>query len=303
MAEQRDAQRARDGGACTSLQRAWSNADLVDSIVAYLPLAAIVILPILDRRRRDEHPSLVFRLARSHKSLHASTTAFLDEIRATGRDLRLSRFDGSHLSAWEEGQTALDSINNPDNPDLTEYEMTTDNETSCIQITRTSGRGHSGLELPLNLVEHRVHQIRYRFRFTDSLPGDSFVNVENYAFAYLNLGRGMAGLMVSPEPNGKYELQFHMVNEDEDEDDSAEKTVAQVFEDTWYSVTMVFNWVTMMVRVKLAASGQRVCEKPFEFLPSVMHNVAIYNFSPSVSRYAGLEVLYPPATPPPPSTV
>jgi len=204
------AQRPR-GGACT-LQRLWSNADLADHVVAYLPLPAIAKkLPILDRRFRDEHLPMLGRLARRHKTLRASTTAFLDEIRASGRDLRLARFDASDLSAWEE--------KDPRDDEPSEHEMSSVGGVTCLQITRTAGRSHGGLELPFDLGQHRVNQIRYKFRFNDS-PG--FDPAGSRAFAYFILSHldtpGMAGLKVRTA-GSNYALHFHMVKSEDEEDE------------------------------------------------------------------------------------
>mmetsp|Transcript_13157 Transcript_13157/g.40568 ORF Transcript_13157/g.40568 Transcript_13157/m.40568 type:complete len:301 (+) Transcript_13157:70-972(+) len=287
------AQRPR-GGACT-LQRLWSNADLADHVVAYLPLPAIAKkLPILDRRFRDEHLPMLGRLARRHKTLRASTTAFLDEIRASGRDLRLARFDASDLSAWEE--------KDPRDDEPSEHEMSSVGGVTCLQITRTAGRAHGGLELPFDLGQHRVNQIRYKFRFNDSLPLPSF-GAEGFAFAYFSLAclrrDGLAGLMVEPSDDGSYALRFHMMNDEDEEENERDveengiTKIATVDEGTWYSVTMVFNWETRMVRVGLATPGRRICEKRLRFVPSVIQKITMYNYSASVSCFAEIEILYP----------
>ena len=286
----RDAQRPR-GDAC-SLMRAWSNADLVDNVVAYLPLPAIADLPMLCRRRRDEQPALEFRLARRHNTLRASRRKFLDEIRATGRDLRLSRFDGSVLSAWYRFER-----------EDTEYRMVTVGGSSCIQITTIEGQGHDrGLQMQFDLEIHRVHRIRYRFSFTDSRRAESFDNVHNYGFAYLSLCNldedGVSGLMVSPGDDGNYELAFLMPEYE------GARSVANVEEDTWYTVTMNFDWATHRVRIGLAIPGRNIGEECFPFEPSLLHRITIYNFSPSVSRYSDMEVIYPASlASPPPGTV
>jgi len=289
----RDAQRPRSGGAC-SLHRLWSKTDLADQVVAYLPLHAIAgKLPVLDRRFRDEHLPMLGRLARRHKTLRASTTAFLDEIRATGRDLRMARFDASDLSVWDQNDNPPDRHQN--DPRNNEYEMASVGGVSCIRITKTTGRGHRGLELPFNLGQHCIRQIRYKFRFHDSLPDETS---GDYGFAYLHLApfdaEYIAGLYVSKRHDGNYILHFqwfHMVENYYAED--GDGVMAPVGQNTWYSVTMVFDWTTYMVRVGLATPGRHICEKDFPFEPSAIHKVTIYNFSASVSCYAGLEVLYP----------
>ena len=117
------AQRPRAGGAC-SLQ-AWSNADLADRIVDYLPLA-IAELPMVCRRWRDDQPALEFRLARRHKTLPASRHAFLDEIRATGRDMRLHVLNASDIDIWVEYKPRANSA----------CRAATVGGISCIEITK-----------------------------------------------------------------------------------------------------------------------------------------------------------------------
>lgn len=80
--------------------------------------------------------------SRDATTLRASTRAFLDEIRATGCDLRLSRFDGSDLSAWE-----ITHIGH-------EMEMASVGGVTCHQITK--GQPWAGFELPFDLVKNRV---------------------------------------------------------------------------------------------------------------------------------------------------
>merc|ERR1712216_507916 len=98
--------------------------------------------------------------------------------------------------------------------------------------------------------------------------------------------------MVSPARNGNYELLCYG---NDDGDDDVNGCVAPVLENTWYSVTIFFNWTARMVRVELATSVRHIGEKHSRFDPSEIDDIHIYNFSPSVSRYSGLEVLYPPA--------
>lgn len=163
----------------------------------------------------------------------------------------------------------------------------------------TSHAHDGGLYLPFGDLEGQpIHQISYKFSFTDSVPHESSNNADSHAFANLFFARDSAfgfvyGTCVSPRSDGNYELQWFRDVYDEDQDD----TIAPVEQDVWYTVSMTFNRVTNMVRLRLATPERLICEARARFQPSAMdggRGVTVYNFSASVSRFAEFEVDYTP---------
>ena len=91
---------AAAGTSSTDLLRLWQG-DLVEPLLAFLPLKAIATVPMVSRRLRDQQWRTYSLIARQTGTICTSTSSFLDAVRWTGRDERWSRFDGSNFEAWE----------------------------------------------------------------------------------------------------------------------------------------------------------------------------------------------------------
>ena len=90
---------AAAGTSSTDLLRLWQG-DLVEPLLAFLPLKAIATVPAVARRFRDQQWRTMTLIARQCGTICTSTRSFLDAVRWTGRDERWFRFDGSTLDAW-----------------------------------------------------------------------------------------------------------------------------------------------------------------------------------------------------------
>ena len=135
-----------------------------------------------------------------------------------------------------------------------------------------------------------LRRVKYRFSFSDPAPDASHMAPHVHGLAYFNFAGGVE-LYVSPTRTGCYVLEKVTGGES--------AAIAMVEPDTWYDVKLTYDWTstalgydTLWVDVVVKSQGgfkykARIsCER----LP--LRSVALYNSSPGVARYAGIELRY-----------
>ena len=272
-------QRAPTPGPSTSLLDLWRG-DLSEVIAAFLPLKAIVTMPV-SRRFRDRHPVILFSVARRHGALRAGTGALLDAVAATGRDW--SRFcsdaaDDAWCGRWDDCSTNTSGVNRH------------------IQIGTTATGHGRGLVRTFDVADRLcLRRVKYRFSFSDPAPDASHEEPDIHGLAYFNFA-GAIGLFVRPTRTGYYALR-HCNGEES-------AAIAMVEPDTWYEVKMKCDWTrtalgydTLMVHVVIKGGNQIKCRSRLSCDRLPLRSVALYNSSPGVARYAGIELRYSEKTP------
>ena len=273
-------QRAPAQGPSTSLLDLWRG-DLSEVIAAFLPLKAIVTMPV-SRRFRDRHPVILFSVARRHGALRAGTGALLDAVAATGREWsRFSPDIDDH--AW----------------DFFASSCSTQRPYGGVHHIRISTTGnhqeHGGqlakmFDIDDNLCLRRV---RYRFSFSDPTPEASHARPLEHGFAYFCFDEGLGGLFVCPTATG-YVLKWFNTDVDEEQ-----AHFVRVEPDTWYDVTVRYDWTRLreypdLFGVNVVVKGDNGSRdraryncrwEPFTL-------TELYNFSPGVARYTAIDVRY-----------
>ena len=279
--------RQRAPGPSTSLLDLWRG-DLSEVIAAFLPLKAIATMPI-SRRFRDRHPMILFSVARRHGALAAGTSAFLDAVVAKGRDWSCFSSDAAD-NAWTTRPASLDDS-------AFTCSTNTSGGVRHIQISTTAFTGHGGGLVRRYDPADRLclRRVKYRFSFSDPAPDASHMSPHVHGLAYF-IFPGAVGLFVSPTRTGYYVLK--QVNGGES------GAIAMVEPDTWYEVKMKCDWTrtalgydTLMVHVVIKGGNQIKCRSRLSCDRLPLRSVALYNSSPGVARYAGIELRYSEKTP------
>ena len=140
-----------------------------------------------------------------------------------------------------------------------------------------------------------LRRVKYRFSFSDPAPDASHEEPDIHGLAYFNFA-GAIGLFVRPTRTGYYALR-HCNGEES-------AAIAMVEPDTWYEVKMKCDWTrtalgydTLMVHVVIKGGNQIKCRSRLSCDRLPLRSVALYNSSPGVARYAGIELRYSEKTP------
>ena len=262
--------------------------DTSETIAAFLPLKAIATMAV-SRRFRDRHPAILFSVARRHGALAAGTSAFLDAVVAKGRDWRCFSSDAAD-NAWTTIPASL-------NDNAFTCSTNTSGGARHIQISTRAFTGHGGgLVRNFDHAEHMcLRRVKYRFSFSDPAPDASHEEPDIHGLAYFNFA-GAIGLFVRPTRTGYYALR-HCNGEES-------AAIAMVEPDTWYEVKMKCDWTrtalgydTLMVHVVIKGGNQIKCRSRLSCDRLPLRSVALYNSSPGVARYAGIELRYSEKTP------
>ena len=135
-----------------------------------------------------------------------------------------------------------------------------------------------------------LRRVKYRFSFSDPAPDASHLAPDIHGLAYFNFA-GAIGLFVRPTRTGYYALR-HVRGEES-------AAIAMVEPDTWYEVKMNYDWTrtalgydTLMVHVVIKGGNQIKCRARLSCDRLPLRSVALYNSSPGVARYAGIELRY-----------
>ena len=309
---------AAAGTSSTDLLRLWQG-DLVEPLLAFLPLKAIATVPVVSRRLRDQQWRTYSLIARQTGTIRTSTSALLDAVRWTGRDERWSRFDGSSLEAWEplerpehEGAfrcrralyTSRDIANRGPWP------------WHCLQIHTedplNGSRGHhhgGGLTKRLDSDEFLcIRRLTYSFQFRDVNEQVSHQEPSAEGFAAISLGtagREFAGLLVEPSayPDGGgdpwYELQWWA----QDREDEEAAPIMIVKPGAIYAVEMRFDWTArdacglVDVSVKSLTGDCHYGRRTLYFDRRPLTAINLYNYSASHASFSSVDVRYSKRTP------
>ena len=306
MAERR--QRPATAALGTALIDFWRG-DPSEVIAGFLPLPAIAVMPRLSRRFRDQHPTIIFALARRHGVANALNVATLDALAASGRDW--STFSPSpeeSVAAWNLLPPET-SLRFPDD-DLKRVtcSMQAANGVQYIEIsteddwTGGTSRPYGGGLVKCFDPRDRlcVRRVKYRFSFTDPTPEASLADLDEHAFAYFSFTRSYVadqGMYVCPTSTG-YALRGlgHDYSRLDDESDD-ESNDMRVEPDTWYEVEATFDWTrdcdsNIWVEVVLKGENGYCDRKRYTGSRDPLGAVQLFNYSPGVARYSAIEVRY-----------
>ena len=312
------AQAGASSTSSTDLLRLWQG-DLVEPLLAFLPLKAIASVPAVSRRFRDQQWRTYSLIARQTGTIRTSTSALLDAVRWTGRDERWSRFDGSTLEAWEplgrpehEGAfrcrralyTSRDIANRGPWP------------WHCLQIHTedplNGSRGHhhgGGLTKRLDSDEFLcIRRLTYSFQFRDVNEQVCHQEPSAEGFAAISFGpagREFAGLRVEPSayPDSGddpwYELQWW----NQDRSDENGTPIMIVKPGQIYSVEMRFDWSvrgvlgSADVSVKSLTGDKCHGRRTFYFARRPLTEINLYNYTASRASFSSVDVRYSKRTP------
>jgi hypothetical protein len=306
MAERR--QRPATAALGTGLIDFWRG-DPSEVIAGFLPLPAIATMPRLSRRFRNQHPTIIFALARRHNVANAVNVASLDALAASGRDWwTFSPSPEESFAAWKllPPETSPRFPNGSDKrftcsmqaaDGLQHMEISTeDNWTG--DTSRPYGGGLVKCFDPRDRL--CVRRVKYRFSFTDPTPEESHGDLDEHAFAYVSFTRSYVadqGLYVCPTSTG-YALRglVHDYSRLDDESDD-ESNDLRVEPDTWYEVEAIFDWTrdcdsNIWVEVVLKGQNGYCDRKRFTGSRDPLGAVQLFNYSPGVARYSAIEVQY-----------
>jgi len=275
-------QRAPNPGPSTSLLDLWRG-DLSEVIAAFLPLKAIATMPV-SRRFRDRHPVILFSVARRHGALRAGTGALLDAVAATGREW--SRFCSDAADdAWD----ALPAV-------IPGGSFTCSTNASGgvrhIQIDTTVRTGHGGgLVRRFDSADRLcLRRVKYRFSFSDPDPDASHGPGGSglHAFGYFCMNDD-GGLYVCPTSTGYALKSFNT-------DGVADDEFPRMEPDTWYEVTITYDWTTALGNDKMwldvVVKGEDEIKYRTRCSCEPLKAITLYNFAPGVARYTAIEVNY-----------
>ena len=273
-------QRAPTPGPSTSLLDLWRG-DLSEVIAAFLPLKAIATMPV-SRRFRDRHPVILFSVARRHGALRAGTGALLDAVAATGREWsRFSPDIDDH--AW----------------DFFASTCSTQRPYGGVRHLRISTTAYhqedgGGLEKRFDIDENLcLRRVRYRFSFSDPTPDVSHAQPLVHGLAYFCFDEDLGGLFVCPTATG-YVLKWFNTEVDEEE-----AHFVRVEPDTWYDVTVKYDWTRLrdypdLFGVNVVVKGDNGSRDRARYncrwVPFTL--TELYNFSPGIARYTAIDVEY-----------
>jgi hypothetical protein len=321
---------AHAGTSSTDLLRLWQG-DLLEPLLALLPLNAIATVPAVSRRFRDQQWRTYSLIARQTGTICSTTSALLDAVRWTGRDERWSRFDGS-----------IDHSGPPEMWDVTyrpEEQGTVTHTTAiydkgkdtpsrnpglwpwhCLQIQTEdppNGRGGyhgGGLVKRFDSDEFLcIRRVTYSFSFEDVNEEVSHQHPGEHGFAAMTLGpaeEAFAGLLV--EPSGRhmdgdeeetwYDLQWWAQDRSHEE----ASPIMSVTPGSIYSVEIRFDWTVrdsygladVTVRSETeTGSARHYGRRTFWFERCPLTAINLYNFSASNSEFSSVDVRYSKRTP------
>ena len=209
---------AHAGSSSTDLLRLWQG-DLVEPLLALLPLKAIASVPAVSRRFRDQQWRTYSLIARQTGTICTTTSALLDAVRWTGRDERWSRFDGSidHSGPPEMWDVTYRPEEHGTVTQMTAvYDGSKDSPSGrrglwpwhCLQIHTEdppNGRGyHHGGGFVKRFDSDQflcIRRVTYSFSFEDVNEDMSHENPGEQGFAAITFGPAgdaFAGLLVEP---------------------------------------------------------------------------------------------------------
>ena len=295
---------AAAGTSSTDLLRLWQG-DLVEPLLAFLPLKAIATVPVVSRRFRDQQWRTMTLIARQCGTICTSTSSFLDAVRWTGRDERWSRFDGSSFEAWETLARNEDAG----------FNCSRDGNGRLRIETYRSDSGHhgGGLVKRFDGEDLCVRRITYSFSF-DSTNPHSHVEPQVEGFAVLSISGGLIdngnepdafmGLLVEPSDSDRhldtpwFEFQWFAMG---DPIFSGPKNVITVEPGATYTVDAKFDWDRRLrygwadVSVT-SATNLNFGRGRFKFRRKPLTAIHLYNYTQSISTFDSVNVMYSPRT-------
>ena len=309
---------AHAGTSSTDLLRLWQG-DLVEPLLALLPLKAIATVPAVSRRFRDQQWRTYSLIAWQTGTICTTTSALLDAVRWTGRDERWSRFDGSNLEAWE-------PLERPEDHGAVQIARAVYRNVEwregrppwyCLQIHTEdppNGRGHyhgGGLVKRFDSDEFLcIRRVTYSFSFEDVDEEFSHQNPGEQGFAAISFGPAwdaFAGLIV--EPSGRhlngddeetwYDLQWWA----QDRSHECVNPIMIVWPGQIYKVEMRFDWTVredyglVDVSVKSLTGACHYGRRTFPFDREKLTKINLYNFSASNAEFSSVDVRYSKRTP------
>lgn len=296
------------GTSSTDLLRLWQG-DLVEPLLALLPLKAIATVPAVSRRFRDQQWRTMTLIARQCGTLCTSTSSFLDAVRWTGRDERWSRFDGSNFEAWETLTR---------NNDTGSFNCSRDgNGRLRIETDRSDSGDHGGgLVKRFDGENLCVRRVTYKFSFDNTNP-HSHAEPQVEGFAALSISGGFfngngagppdafIGLLVEPSDSDRhmddtpwFELQWFAMGLPVF---SGPKNVITVEPGATYTVDAKFDWDRRLrygwadVSVT-SATNLNFGRGRFKFRRKPLTAIHLYNYTQSISTFDSVNVMYSPQT-------
>ena len=310
---------AHAGTSSTDLLRLWQG-DLVEPLLALLPLKAIASVPAVSRRFRDQQWRTYSLIARQTGTICTTTSALLDAVRWTGRDERWSRFDGRSPEAWE----------------ILERDEHHGNFRVRISVSRPAiessgirgpwpwhsldietgdppnGRGdHHGGGFVKRFDSDEflcIRRVTYSFSFEDVNEDVSHENPGEQGFAAISFGPvvdAFAGLLVEPSayPDSGddpwYELQWWA----QDREDEEATPIMIVKPGAIYAVEMRFDWTVrdsyglVDVSVKSLTGDRHYGRRTLYFDRRPLTEINLYNYSASHASFSSVDVRYSKRTP------
>ena len=298
---------AAAGTSSTDLLRLWQG-DLVEPLLAFLPLKAIATVPAVSRRYRDQQWRTMTLIARQCGTLCTSTSSFLDAVRWTGRDERWSRFDGSSFEAWETLTR---------NNDTGSFNCSRDgNGRLRIETYRSDSGDHGGgLVKRFDGENLCVRRITYKFSFDNTNP-QSHVEPQVEGFTVLSISGGLndngdgepdafIGLLVEPSDRDRHGdspwFEFQWFAMGINEVFSGPKNMITVEPGATYTVDAKFDWDRSLrygwadVSVT-SATNLNFGRGRFKFRRKPLTAIHLYNYTQSISTFDSVNVMYSPRT-------
>lgn len=301
----------------TDLLRLWQG-DLVEPLLALLPLKAIATVPAVSRRYRDQQWRTYSLIARQTGTICTTTSALLDAVRWTGRDERWSRFDGSSAEAWEPLEetrgtfTVRSSVYASEPGESVPAGSRGPWPWRSLDIETGEGRGDHGGGLVKRFDSGQflcIRRVTYSFSFRDLNPGDvSHEHPGEHGFAVISFGpseAAFAGLLVEPSAHPDhgadpwYELQWWA----QDREDEEATPIMIVTPGSIYSVEMRFDWTVrdsyglVDVSVKSLTGDRHYGRRTIYFDRRPLTEINLYNFSASRACFSSVDVRYSKRTP------
>jgi len=315
---------AQAGTSRTDLLRLWQG-DLVEPLLALLPLKAIATVPTVSRRFRDQQWRTYSLIARQTGTICSTTSALLDAVRWTGRDERWSRFDGSiefdgnPLDTWEPPERDEDHGTFRVRISLSRPEIESSAPRGpwpwhCLDIETgdpPNGRGDHGGGLVKRFDSDEflcIRRVTYGFSFEDVNKAVSHENPGEQGFAAITFGPAgdaFAGLLVEPsaypDSGGDpwYELQWWA----QDREDEEATPIMIVKPGAIYAVEMRFDWTVrdsyglVDVSVKSLTGDCHYGRRTLYFDRRPLTAINLYNYSASHASFSSVDVRYSKRTP------
>ena len=300
----------------TDLLRLWQG-DLVEPLLALLPLKAIASVPAVSRRFRDQQWRTYSLIARQTGTICTTTSALLDAVRWTGRDDRWSRFDGSSPGAWEPLEETSGTFTvriSVSRPEIESPRLRFPSPWHSLDIETEdppNGRGDHGGGLTKRLDSDEflcIRRVTYSFSFKDLNEAVSHENPGQHGFAVISFGppeNAFAGLLVEPSayPDSGddpwYELQWWA----QDREDEEATPIMIVKPGAIYAVDMRFDWTVrdsyglVDVSVKSLTGDRHYGRRTLYFDRRPLTAINLYNYTASHASFSSVDVRYSKRTP------